>query len=322
MGTWYTGAMLTPQLPIDAQNEVIYQGICAVASHCDGAKTNDTVGFNGQDTKFGRRIASVPFDQWTPEIRSEAARIALTYRKQIHTFTGVDITEFSVIKDAKFGGTNHDARNQARTFERRTKAADKLAERKVDVVDGRVGIFYAKGDPDFGALLDACKALPGRRFDWDRKCNVVDVSDALGDFLQVWDFAVSEAALKLLAAPQAVTYNVNLDASGKRVTIKAPYSADLVSAAQKLPGRAWDGANKVNHADASPTVLALAAKFALTVHPDAQAACDLTAKALTAVEGAAVGAESLSTLLSYVSRAKDPTSLPESFQGLLAGVLA
>ena len=184
----------------EEQYELVYQGICAVAAHCDGAQTGDGVGFNGQDTHFGRRVAAVPFTEWTDDVKAEAARIALTYKVQIMTYTELDMGALDVVQDAQDAGTNHAARDDARGYERRAKGADQLAARKIDVVGDKLGIFYAKKDPDFAELLETCKALPGRGFDWDLKCNVVPVSDAIADFILVWDFPITEAAQALLEA--------------------------------------------------------------------------------------------------------------------------
>lgn len=143
----------------------VYAAICAIATRCDGALSDDGVGFNGQDTHFGRRIASVPFEDWTPEVRAEAARIAGRYATQAETYTGVDVRQLDVVREAQGRPTIHAARDQARGFERRARGAAKIEQRKAEVrPDGRVKVSWVKGDPDFSALLDAARALPGRRF--------------------------------------------------------------------------------------------------------------------------------------------------------------
>jgi hypothetical protein len=304
------------------QNELVYQGITAVAARCDGAQTPDGVGFNGQDTHFGRRIASVPFDQWTDDVKAEAARIANTYQGQILDYTGIDVSELDVVRDAQDRGTNHIARDDARMYERRAKGADKVAERLIDAVGAELSIGYAKKDPDFGALLDACKALPGRHFDWDRKANLVPVSDAVTDFILEWDFPVTEAAQALLAAGPAPTPdNVILAANGQKVIIDTPYNAELVDAIRSLPGRSWDGAKKINTADVHPAVVKLVDRFHLSIHPDARAACENAQAALDAAEANALVEGDRRTVMAHVSRQKDPGDLPPVFIDMLAHVL-
>ena len=302
------------------QYELVYQGMCAVAAHCDGARTEDGVGFSGQDTKFGRRIASVSFSDWTDDVKAEAARIANRYQTQILSYTGIDVTTLEVVTDALGTDTNHQARDEARTFERRAKGADKLAARKIDVVGDALGIFYAKGDPDFGDLLGACKALPGRRFDWDRKCNVVPVSEALEDFILTWDFPLTDAAQAVLQAPRAEFFNITLASNGQKVVIDTPYDPSLVEGIKALPGRSYVGGS-INHADVHTAVLALVDHFDLTIHPDARAACDNAQKALEAANAAHLAAEDRKTIMAHVSRQKDPTTLPLVFIDMLETIL-
>lgn len=302
------------------QYELVYQGIVAVAARCDGARTEDGVGFNGQDTHFGRRIASVPLSEWTPVVRVEAARIANTYQVQILNYTGIDVTALQVVQDASTLKTIHEARDDARGYERKAKGADKLACRKIDVVGDYLGIFYDKKDPDFQALLAVCKALPGRSFDWDRKCNVVPVSEAFEDFILEWDFPITEAAQALLAAGAPEHFHVTLAENGQKVVIDTPFDASLVEAIKALPGRSYKGGS-LNTADVHTAVLTLADRFSLKVHPDAQAACEHAQAALEASDAAALAAEDVKVIMAHVSRQKDPAALPTVFIDMLAAVL-
>jgi hypothetical protein len=303
------------------QYELVYQGITAVAARCDGAQSSDGVGFNGQDTKFGKRIASVPFTQWTDEVKVEAARIALTYKVQILEYTGVDVSTLDVVRDANELGTNHLARDHARGYERRAQGADKLALRSIDAYEGKLVLHYDKKDPDFGDLLAACKALPGRTFDWDTKCNVAPVSDEMADFVLTWDFPLTEDAKALLQAGPPVFYNVTLADNGDKVVIDTPYNPDLVDAVRNLQGRSWDGGLKVNTADVHPDVIEFVTQWNLSIHPDARAACDKAQAALDAADAAALVEDDRRVVMAHVSRQKDPGALPPVFVDMLAAVL-
>lgn len=154
-----TSACDTPAaLPREEQYALVYAGICAVASNCDGAREQDGVGFNGQDTKFGKRIAGVPFEMWTEDVRIAAARIALTYKAQILSYTGIDMTALEVVQAAQ-GRDSHRARDEARGFER-------MHRRQVRVRDIDVVVFDFPYDP---ALKDKLKAAgPVRWFPEDK----------------------------------------------------------------------------------------------------------------------------------------------------------
>jgi hypothetical protein len=129
---------MTSHLPREDQERLVYQAITAIAARCDGAISQDGVGFNGSDTKFGRRIALIPFEEWTSEIRQEAARIlGNTYRVQAQEWTGIDARELDVVREA------------ADVYEQHDETIGNLIEAKRQVFDGAVN-----GDEDAAAEID------------------------------------------------------------------------------------------------------------------------------------------------------------------------
>jgi hypothetical protein len=312
------------------QYDLVYQVIREIAVRCDGAQSKDFVGFNGVDTHFGRRIAAVPRDQWTPDVCLEAAHIVLKYREQGLTYTGVDVSTLQVVKDAQDNGTNYAGRNDARRYEKRAAA---LADRKVDVVKhpatGKpaLGIFYGKKDPDFKTFLSLCQALPGRKFDWDRKCNAVPVTDEAQAFIQEYDFPVTDAARALLEAPRQappIHYEITLGQDGKvyiKTNLTAPGqpAADAVKA---LPGRGFDRASYSNYANPHPAVLAFAKQFGLNVSPDAVKACEAAQAALEARDSVGLSESDIKTVMQDVSRCGSPADLPPVFVVLFKEMMA
>mgnify|MGYP003310633573 CR=1 FL=1 len=59
--------------------EAIHAAVSSIAARCDGANTEDGIGFNGSDTKFGRRAAMLPPEDWTDGITWAAYKICLLY---------------------------------------------------------------------------------------------------------------------------------------------------------------------------------------------------------------------------------------------------
>lgn len=294
-------------IPTEEQYALVYAGIAAVAAACDGAIDDDGVGFNGQDTKFGKRIASVPFSEWTPEIKAEAARIAARYRKQIEASTGIDITALPVVQEAS-GHTNTIARNQARGFEN----LGLKTERKARLIEGNIiALTWHRKDPDcFGSLLTEVKALPGRR--WTGSVNEVDLSVEALDFIERNDVAAEfdvETARTLLAAtpavvPAAPKPNVVLDPAGVRISF--PYNQAAVDGVRRLPGRSYDGSSKTNTADLHPEVLAFADEFNLVVDPAVVEAINNLGATKAAVQTEA-------QIRRTVSALADPAALPAEF---------
>jgi hypothetical protein len=308
----------------DQQYDLVYQVIREIAVRCDGAQSKDFVGFNGVDSKFGRRIASVPRDQWTPDVCLEAAHIVLKYREQGITYTGVDVATLPVVRDAQDNGTNYAARNQARGYEKRAKAK---ANRKVIVVEGKLAVAWGS-DPDFSDLLDAVKKIPGRDYvSYPVKANKVNASPELDAFIDAFDFTVTDEARKLLEAPRQappVHYEITLGQDGK-VYIKTGLTAPgqpACDAVKALPGRGFDRASYSNYANPHPQVLAFAQTFKLNVSPDAVQACEAAQAALEARQVGGLSETDVKTVLQEVSRCGKPQDLPPVFVAMFKEMMA
>lgn len=303
------------------QERLVYDAICAVAAHCDGAVSRDVQGFNGQDTKFGRRIASVPFSAWTPEVADEAAHIVLKYREQVLRYTGIDVGTLDIVREAQDHGTNYAGRDMARTFERRSKAAALVEQRKVDF-DGKLfSLSWAKGDPDFSELLSSAKSLPGRSFNWDRMVNLTPRSPELEDWIQTWDFPLTDrarAALSEPAAPVVPKANITLSEDGAHALVSAPYNAERVASARQLPGRWFDRARRVDVVDLSPQLLEFAERWQLVVADDVVSAC----QGLPTTTKPQAPIFRRREILAAASRCGKPENLPQEFIDLLAKELA
>lgn len=326
----YHGPMATNLLTTDQQYDKVYTYIAALSAVCDGAISLDGQGFNGQDTKFGKRIASVPREMWTPDVCQEAARICLTYKQQILKLTGEDCSQLDVVRAANGLRTNHQARWDARGYERRAKNADKMALRRCDAHDGKLALSFHVKDPDFGDMKVACQKLPTRRFDWDIKAWVTPVSDEVEDILLTFDFNVTDDARALLNSPRVdnTTYHITLHEATGRLVIDAPrVESDVffvrLEDARGLPGREFNppGFGKVDVVNASPQVLVYAEKWHLTIHPDALLAIEKARQAMETQAAADLAEEDYRTLMVHVSRLRSPEQLPPVFLEMLGQVI-
>jgi hypothetical protein len=298
---------------------LVYAGIQAVAAQCDGAMSDDGVGFNGQDTLFGKRIAAQPFDQWSPAIILEAARIASTYRKQIEARTGVDVSTLDLVKGTANNLTNRVARDEARGFDRVGLKANRKAER---FPDGTIRMSWNSKDPDcFGVLLAEVKALPGRR--WTGQFNEVAMSIEALDFIERHAVATNfdvdlvrsdlTTAVRVgVEAPAPAPKPLQVRLEGDVVRLSFPYDPAAVAAVRNLPGRKYHGDTKTNTVHLSHDVLRFAEQFNLTVDP-------AVVEALKGQEDAGAAEAKQERLLAQVSGSADPSALPGDF---LAQVLA
>jgi hypothetical protein len=316
------------------QHELVREAIVEVASRCDGAQSLDGKGFSGVDTKFGKRIAAVPFAQWTPEVQLEANKIILKYREQVLNWTDgrIDVGTLSVVKDAQDYGTNYKGRNDALGYEKRAKH---LAARQIGVVRNAkgqrvLGIRWANGDPDFSTFLGLVKALPGRTWNGATKTNEVPFTPQVAVFIDEWDFTVTESGQAFITdtltadtvAPE-VHYEITVD-EGSRLFIKTDKTAPGKpgnSAVMALPGRAFDRVRYGNTVNVSPQVLIFARDHGITIHPDAVKLCEAAQAALGAQSPALLGQADLDTILNTVSRAASPEDLPAVFVAMLSDLL-
>lgn len=121
----------------------LQEAVKHLASVCDGAITEDGVGFNGSDTTFGHSLARQ--ETWTLKQAQVAQKMLIKYQKQLQR-AGFSTELFEEIvapaqpKKAKIKNT-------------------------ASLVDGRIEIWFAF---DY-AILDAVKSIPGRRFQSDSR---------------------------------------------------------------------------------------------------------------------------------------------------------
>ena len=88
-----------------------------------------------------------------------------------------------------------------------------------------------------------------------------------------------------------------------------------------LPGRSFDRGLYANTANATPQVLAFAARFNLNVHPDAVAACEAAGAALVASDASGLSQADVDTVMNTVSRCGKPEDLPAAFVMMLKEIL-
>lgn len=64
-------------------NEVLVRAIQTLAGVCDGARALDGQGFNAYDTNFGKNLAVLPGERWSPKVQRIAWKMARKYRMQL-----------------------------------------------------------------------------------------------------------------------------------------------------------------------------------------------------------------------------------------------
>ena len=226
-----------------------------IAGSCDGAETEDGVGFNGTDTHFGKALADIDPSGWSPENVRHAWDLLRKYRGQLAR-----------------GGIDYDAIKEP-------PAVD--CEAAIRVVDYRdsIGILIRvpygdSANPKYGLSARwnreaRCWVIPSRRW--------VDVlAFASEEALSV----TSAAHERLAAAMQGETPETELtgtvDVSDEAFTLRFDYDPSLVAAVRDIPGRAWNADAKVWKAPFTSVraVKDFAARHHLQLTPEAEAVPD------------------------------------------------
>lgn len=263
-----------------SRNEALHGAIALLASMCDGAQEQDGMGFNSLDTKFGKRIAAIAAEHWTEEIAAEASRILPTYRKQLER-NGVTFDQLPLIVGVD---VRTEARQQARYAEYSRNQAER-AKRNAPyavVSDGEIRVFNSF---DIKDKLKAARA--GYSFSgWD-KAWVAKLSRNAAKILLDLGVELRDGAEQILEAADAEEVQepagtVMYDRVNDLIVIKAEYGVIPLDEMRALPGRNWDGVNKVNTCFPVPEVLDVALRYGLQVADLARDAIEGHAKRIAA----------------------------------------
>ena len=253
-----------------------------LAARCDGAIAKDGQGFDGTDTKFGRRIADTPVDQWTREIAIDVSSILPKYRSQLAA-GGIDVSSLPLISDPNADLIRREARQQAREKEYQRNHAPYVT---FVVGDNETIVSVWNSFPIKDQLKSNGFAF-GRRGTktWDAVLSPASASAILGigsiEFTDRQKEDLQELADKYVPAEQPVTVAANTNYvivspnNPDRLWIKtAEWSTVPIEIMRALPGRKWNGIAKVNEVDPHIAVERTANEFGLTIHPNAKAAID------------------------------------------------
>lgn len=231
----------------------IANAVAYVAARCDGAFARDGEGFDGMDTKAGKRLARIPAEDWTPAAVALGSFLVIKYVGQ-HGDEGL----VEDVKAAGHTGENNEVVLAGRAFARQAVKAVDARESFSAVREGDTVTFSFKYDAD---LVAAVRDLPGRRWNSNTK---------------TWTAPATEEALALAAdygfdlgapvAPQPEKPAKRIEVEGANAAIYFPYDPALVAAVKaEVNGRRWDGQARRWTAPVTPSLAAFAAAHGFAV---------------------------------------------------------
>ena len=278
--------------------EELHRAISALAAQCDGAISQDGVGFNGHDTKFGRRIAAMSPSEWTHEIAVDASSILPTYRNQLAAM-GIDVKSLPLIHDENV--SRYDARQQARQHE-----WNKKHEPYVTVENDR-GLTYKvfNSYPIKDELRRNGFHYNGLTKSWDSRVTAQGASTILGLGINIQDDLKADIQELASTVTEAIPGEVTISQPNIVVSAEDPTRIDIITefgviplpVIRAIPGRVWRGNRKVNVVDANVYLFKLAEEFKLTISDEARALIESNREAneLAKKEAEAAIADSIAT---------------------------
>lgn len=225
-----------------ATQDLLVDAVLALAARdTDRATERNRVGYNGSDSGFGNRLAATPVQRWTAANRRAAWEMLRKYRKQLAAY-GVDYG--AIAEPSAVEGDGSAARRVWRPG-------------RYQLAFSGAGLFVMRAAYD-ERLVEAQKAIPGRRWDGTASANTFPLSSArevkaLLERFTDEDWEVSPAAQAALDAIDeelhdgpVETPKVTVTLEGERFVVEFGYDRDMVAACREITGRRWDGARKVN----------------------------------------------------------------------------
>lgn len=232
------------------QVDLLQECMQALAGRCDGAITDDGIGFNGSHTKLGHTLAAMT--DWDDQCIQYAYFLARFYQVQLASL-GYSIQEIKAIPISDITGASAYVTEKATAKER--KERERLAQqatltsRKIacihiehDLTMCKFEIYFDKKDPDFSKLLEIMRSSESKMFahdHWDlyaRSCNISIVQTLISDY----GFTYKQDRLdKLIAAINStVVYKGYIKPSGKsELKVTFDYDKQHVATIKTLPAK-------------------------------------------------------------------------------------
>jgi len=195
-------------------DNLLYEAVIALAQRCDGAFQQDGQGFNGPDSKFGKQLASTPFEAWGKSVEAQAYEMLAKYGKQL---SALGISYADIPKpDAK-------------------PASRVKGVRAIDLRNGKIIVTIPYGDT-------ANPKGPLNAY-WHRDERGWVVASSRYGRVMTWaeqnGISVSERAKEFLDnIPKLEMGRIELD--GMNLVFRFDYNPDIVEAVRTIPGRRFD----------------------------------------------------------------------------------
>ncbi len=227
------------------------EALRSIALSCDGAVTEDSVGFNKSDSRIGTQLALIPESYWTPTMAYSAWIMLAKYSKQLK----------------KLGFVYDEITPPKRAYTDIHQDLDSVYGSKVDKRITKVNnnfVIHCQYDEQVTSELKQITGVV-----WNSAASVWIAPESakleVAEFASKYQFNVSqEAQTQLPEVIQDTEKSLTISKRGMAV-IKFPYDPEIIVEVKKLPQRTWDMKKKHWTAPITIGVLELADKYKFDV---------------------------------------------------------
>lgn len=236
---------------MESEYSQLAEALRLIALSCDGAVTEDSVGFNKSDSRIGTQLALIPESYWTPTMAYSAWIMLAKYSKQLK----------------KLGFVYDEIKPPKRAYTDIHQDLDSVYGSKVDRRVTKVNnnfVIHCQYDEQITAELKQITGIV-----WNSAASVWIAPESakleVAEFASKYQFNVSqEAQTQLPEVIQDTEKSLTISKRGMAV-IKFPYDPEIIAEVKKLPQRIWDMKKKHWTAPITIGVLELADKYKFDV---------------------------------------------------------
>jgi SNF2 family DNA or RNA helicase len=236
---------------VESEYSQLAEALRSIALSCDGAVTEDSIGFNKSDSRIGTQLALIPDSYWTPTMAYSAWIMLAKYSKQLK----------------KLGFVYDEITPPKRAYTDIHQDLDSVYGSKVDRRITKVKnsfVIHCQYDEQVTSELKQITGIV-----WNSAASVWIAPESakleVAEFASKYQFNVSqEAQTQLPEVIQDTEKSLTISKRGMAV-IKFPYDPEIIAEVKKLPQRTWDMKKKHWTAPITIGVLEFADKYKFDV---------------------------------------------------------
>lgn len=206
--------------------QALVKSLQFLSSVCDGAESQDGMGFNGRDTRFGKEMAAISLSRTlTPKQQEISIKMLQIYRGQVEA-AGIELPLISEYEVYLNGST-----------------PTETPQKRVELRGDQLFILF----PYDAELVNVARSLSKRRFDGGTKAWVAPIEIASEVVARFSDFEIPQEVRELAGQPVQIIEIIperKIELIKKELTLIFDYDPELVTRCKRLSDRRFDSRSK------------------------------------------------------------------------------